>query len=74
MVQVSEYAAFKTSNRQLPVVKEVVTGEDGRSQPSLSELFGAICECVELDVLEILTSEGEKIPEPKRPLPFGHIV
>ena len=55
-------------------VKEVVTGEDGRSQPSLSELFGAICECVELDVLEILTSEGEKIPEPKRPLPFGHIV
>ena len=54
-------------------VKEVVTGEDGRSKPSLSELFGVRCECVELDVLEILTSEGEGIPEPKRPLPFGHI-
>jgi tRNA pseudouridine synthase 10 len=54
-------------------VKEVVTGEDGRSKPSLSELFGVSCECVELDVLEILDSEGGEIPEPKRPLPFGHL-
>jgi tRNA pseudouridine synthase 10 len=54
-------------------VKEVVTGEDGRSEPSLSELFGVSCECVELDVLNILSSEGEQISEPERPLPFGHI-
>lgn len=54
-------------------VKEVVTGEDGRSKPSLSELFGVACTCVELDVLDILDSEGDAIPEPKRPLPFGHI-
>ena len=54
-------------------VKEVVTGEDGRSNPSLSELFGVSCECVELDVLNILSSEGEQISEPERPLPFGHI-
>jgi hypothetical protein len=26
-----------------------------------------------LDVLDILDSEGDAIPEPKRPLPFGHI-
>ena len=54
-------------------VKEVVTGEDGRSNPSLSELFGVPCECLELDVLDILTKEGEQISEPERPLPFGHI-
>ena len=54
-------------------VKEVVTGEDGRSNPSLSELFGVPCECMELDVLYILTKEGEQISEPERPLPFGHM-
>jgi len=54
-------------------VKEVVTGEDGRSNPSLSELFGVSCECLELDVLDILSKEGEQISEPERPLPFGHI-
>ena len=54
-------------------VKEVVTGEDGRSEPSLSGLFGVACECVELDVLDILSSEGGEISAPKRPLPFGHL-
>ena len=35
-------------------VKESISGEGGATRPSLSELVGAPCECVELDVLAIL--------------------
>ncbi len=54
-------------------VKEVVTGEDGRSLPSLSGLFGVACECVELDVMDILSSEGGELSAPKKTTPFGQI-
>jgi tRNA pseudouridine synthase 10 len=35
-------------------IKESISSDGGRSQPSLSSLLGAACTCVELDVLEIL--------------------
>ena len=38
-------------------IKESISGDDGRSQPSLTELLGAPCSCVELDVLAILPTE-----------------
>ncbi len=38
-------------------IKEAISGENGRTRPSLTELLGAPCACVELDVLEILPPE-----------------
>ena len=34
-------------------IKELVSGDAGRTTPSLSELLGVACTCVELDVIEI---------------------
>lgn len=53
-------------------VKEVLSGEDGRTRPSLGELSGTPCRCLELDVLEILDESGDE-PEPVRTPPpaFG---
>jgi len=41
-------------------VKEALSGDDGATRPSLSELLGARCECLELDVTAILDEEGRK--------------
>jgi tRNA pseudouridine synthase 10 len=52
-------------------VKEAISGEGGMTRPSVAELLGAPCECVELDVLAILGAEGE-LAEKARPAPsFG---
>ena len=40
-------------------IKEAVSGEEGRTRPSLSELLGVSCTCVELDVLSILPPEAD---------------
>jgi len=34
-------------------IKELVSGDDGRTKPSISEIIGAPCEVIELDVIEI---------------------
>jgi tRNA pseudouridine synthase 10 len=39
-------------------VKEAISGEGGATRPSLSELLGVRCECLELDVTNILDEEG----------------
>ncbi|MBK7874719.1 MAG: hypothetical protein IPJ77_03045 [Planctomycetes bacterium] len=52
-------------------VKEAVNGEGGSTRPSLAELAGVPCRCVELDVLAILDDEGAPEPERKSPLVFG---
>ncbi len=52
-------------------VKEAVTGEGGATRPSLAELVGVPCRCVELDVLEILDPEGKELPERRAPVRFG---
>ena len=41
-------------------VKEVISGEGGATRPSLSDLLGVACECVELDVTAILDEEGRE--------------
>ncbi|MEZ5978463.1 MAG: tRNA pseudouridine(54/55) synthase Pus10 [Planctomycetota bacterium] len=52
-------------------VKEVLSGEDGMTVPSLSELVGTACRCVELDVLEILGEDGAAEVVRERPPEFG---
>ncbi|MHC4263819.1 MAG: tRNA pseudouridine(54/55) synthase Pus10 [Planctomycetota bacterium] len=53
-------------------VKEVLSGEGGRTRPSLGELSGTPCSCLALDVLEIL-GEEEKVEQldRSRPPAFG---
>lgn len=52
-------------------VKEAISGEGGMTRPSVAELLGAPCECVELDVLAILGAEGEAAPKPRPAPTFG---
>jgi len=52
-------------------VKEVLSGDEGHTQPSLSSLLGVPCRCVELDVVSILDEEGNPEPEYAGPRPFG---
>jgi len=42
-------------------IKEAISGDGGRSQPSLHSLLGAACSCIELDVLAI--AEGDSTTE-----------
>ncbi len=39
-------------------VKEAISGKGGSTSPSLADLLGTPCECLELDVLEILDEDG----------------
>jgi tRNA pseudouridine synthase 10 len=53
-------------------VKEAISGDDGLTRPSLGELVGAPCKCVELDVLALLDEEGRgAAPIPTPPPSFG---
>ncbi len=40
-------------------IKEFISGDDGRSRPSLKEWLNLPCVCKELDVLEIVESQNE---------------
>jgi tRNA pseudouridine synthase 10 len=40
-------------------VKEVISGEGGMTRPSIAELLGVECACLELDVLAILDEDGQ---------------
>ena len=44
-------------------VKEVISGDGNKTNPSLAGLLGRSCECVELDVLDILDEEGQQESE-----------
>jgi tRNA pseudouridine synthase 10 len=53
-------------------VKEAISGDDGLTRPSVSEIVGAPCKCVELDVLRILDEDGRgEAPIPTPPPSFG---
>ena len=52
-------------------VKEAINGEGGMTQPSLAELLGSPCRCVELDVTAILDVEGKQEELRPRPRGFG---
>lgn len=47
-------------------VKEWISGDDGRTTPSLASLLGVACSCTLLDVMEILTDE---VPGPRLAVP-----
>lgn len=47
-------------------VKEWISGDDGRTTPSLSSLLGVSCRCEVLDVEEVLTDD---VPGPRLPRP-----
>ena len=49
-------------------VKEWISGDEGRTAPSLASLLGVPCQCRQLDVEEILTDEAAG-PRPPRPTP-----
>jgi tRNA pseudouridine synthase 10 len=55
-------------------VKEAISGEGGMTRPSVAELLGAPCECVELDVLAILGAEGEAVETPRPAPSFGALL
>jgi tRNA pseudouridine synthase 10 len=55
-------------------VKEVVNGESGATAPSLAELLGVPCRCLDLDVLAILDVEGREEPVRRAPATFGENV
>lgn len=40
-------------------IKEAISGDDGRSKPSLTELLGVACHCVALDVMGIHPAEEQ---------------
>ncbi len=52
-------------------VKEVLSGEQGKTEPSLASLLGVECRCLELDVLAILDAEGHEEPVYSAPPVFG---
>lgn len=52
-------------------VKEVLSGEEGKTTPSLASLLGVSCRCLELDVLAILDEEGAAEPEYRSAPRFG---
>ncbi len=43
-------------------IKEAVSGDEGRTRPSISELLGVPCVCVELDVMAILPAASGESP------------
>ena len=49
-------------------VKEAISGEGGSTTPSLGDILGTPCECLELDVLEILDEEGRGLGYPAAPV------
>jgi tRNA pseudouridine synthase 10 len=55
-------------------VKEVINGEAGSTTPSLTELVGLPCKCVELDVVAILDVEGKQEEVRPTPVVFGQNV
>jgi tRNA pseudouridine synthase 10 len=42
-------------------IKEAISGDGGRTKPSLSEILEATCSCLELDVMAILPPEDEAL-------------
>ena len=41
-------------------VKELISGDNGRTVPSISSLLGQACVCKELDVMEIHNAKVKK--------------
>ncbi len=53
----SRHGFFKINSQGGTYIKELIHGDDGRTNPSLSKIFGYSMLCVELDVVEIEDSK-----------------
>lgn len=68
-IEVRSFEPTETENRWMltmrtqhgTYVKEAITGENGSTVPSISQLTGVPCRCVELDVTRILDEEGSAV-------------
>jgi tRNA pseudouridine synthase 10 len=49
-------------------IKELISGDDGRTSPSVAELLGLPARCVELDVLEVRAVDAELLGQGAVPL------
>lgn len=47
-------------------VKEILSGDGGNTRPSLGELLGVRCRCLELDVTSILDEQGGELASSER--------
>jgi tRNA pseudouridine synthase 10 len=56
------FYTVRLSTQHGTYVKEVLSGEGGKTEPSFAGLVGAPCRCVELDVVAILDEEGKSEP------------
>lgn len=48
-----KYATIKITSQSGTYIKELITGDNGRTKPNLSELIGFQCEVKKLDVIDI---------------------
>ena len=55
---------FKIKAQGGTYIKELISGDDNRTQPSFTQIYGSAMECVELDVIEI-----EDQPHPSSKVP-----
>jgi tRNA pseudouridine synthase 10 len=46
-------AILKVEAESGTYIKELISGDEGRTKPSLSEIIGYPCKVIELDVIEI---------------------
>ncbi len=53
----SRHGFFKISSQGGTYIKELIHGDNGRTNPSLSKIYGYPMQCVELDVVEIEESK-----------------
>lgn len=67
----SNLLRVRLSTQHGTYVKEVLSGEGGKTQPSLASLLEIPCRCRELDVLAILDAEGQDEPVYTAPPVFG---
>ena len=49
----SDLARFKITAIGGTYIKELISGDDNRTTPSFTEVFGSVCKCVELDVINV---------------------
>src|SRR6185295_13802226 len=70
-LETPELLRVRLSTQHGTYVKEVLSGEDGNTRPSLASLLGIPCHCRELDVLGILDAEGQEETVHAAPPVFG---
>lgn len=69
-----DWAELTLSTDAGTYIKELISGDGGRTRPSVSELLGAACVCAELDVLEVEADDLALLSPPSELTPPGEDV